>query len=93
MTDERVAELMRYCRENLCTPDGSRTCLLCQYEPEPGETVAVGTFVPFGAFNQRIGGQPDKTRLVFYVLCEDCNERGDRDERVEEKILSALEVQ
>jgi hypothetical protein len=27
------------------------------------------------------------------VLCEDCYERGDRNERVEEKIFKALRVQ
>ena len=93
MTDEQVAEVMRYCQTNLCAPDGSRTCLLCHHEPEIGETVAVGTFIPYGQFNQRIGGKPGKTRLVFYVLCEDCYERGDRNERVEEKIFKALRVQ
>ena len=93
MTPERVSEVLNYCRENMCTPDGSRVCFLCDHEPDQGEDAAIGVFIPDAAHQKRVGAPPNKTRMMIYLLCGDCYERPDRNERVEDKIFATVVVQ
>ena len=91
--NKKAFELLNWCRENLCTPDGKRICLVCGHTPDCGETVAVGIFIANAKNQKRIGAPSDKERLIIYVLCEDCHALPDRNERVEDKIFAAVCVQ
>ena len=93
MTDNQFSEVLNYCRKNFCTPDGNRVCFLCGHVPQPSEDAAVGVFIPHAEHRSRFGAPPNKTRLMIYVLCGDCNTHLDRNERVEDKILSEATAQ
>jgi hypothetical protein len=92
--NQRVMELLEWCRANLCAPDGKRNCLLCGYAPSaPGEKAVFGIFIANEKAQKRIGAPPSKERLILYILCEDCNALPDRNEQVEDKIFATVCVQ
>jgi len=91
--NQKALELIKWCRENMCTPDGKRICLVCGHVPTAGEHAVVGVFIADEKNQQRIGAPRDKQRLVIYMLCDDCYELPDRNEPVEDKIFAVVSVQ
>jgi hypothetical protein len=91
--NEKGLDLLKWCRENVCTPDGKRICLICGHKPEAGESTAVCVFIPDEKYQKRIGAPLNKERVVIYLLCEECLALPNRNERVEEKIFRAASVQ
>jgi hypothetical protein len=91
--NQKVLEMLKWCRENMCTPDGKRICLVCGHVPTGTEHAAVGVFIADEKHQKRIGAPRDKERLVIYLLCEDCYALPDRNERVEDKIFAVASVQ
>lgn len=89
--NRKALELIKWCRENMCTPDGKRICLVCGHVPTGHGYF--GVFVADEKNQKRIGAPRDKERLVLYLLREDCYELPDRNERVEDKIFTAVSVQ
>lgn len=77
----------------MCTPDGRRVCFLCGHEPGPGECAVVGVFIADEAHQKRVGAPPNKTRMMIYLLCADCHEHPERNQRVQEKIFAEVTVQ
>lgn len=90
---DQVAEILEYCRENMCMPDEKRVCFVCGRVPESGEQAAVGVFIADEAHQRRLGAPSNKTRLMIYLVCGDCYELPDRNERVEQKIFAVAGVQ
>ena len=82
--------LLAWCRRNGTTPDGNRKCILCSREVSSGGRV--GVFVADEESQRRLGAPKGKARVVIYLLCKNCWEVKDRDDRVEEKIFGAWQV-
>lgn len=92
--NKRCMELLEWCRANVCTPDGKRVCLLCKYDHTiPGEQAVLGIFIANENAQKRIGAPAGKERLIIYVLCVDCHELPDRNERVEKNVFATVGVQ
>jgi hypothetical protein len=91
--NQKVMELLEWCRANLCTPDGERICLVCGHRPGPGDTAALGLFIADNKHQKRLGAPQGKERMIIYLLCEDCYALPDRNECVEDKIFATVSVQ
>jgi len=62
-------------------------CVVCGN----GDTTTAGIFQPDAEHTVAFGGRPDKTRLIFYALCEPCYDAEDRAALAEAAILRRLE--
>jgi len=91
--NKKVMKLLEWCRANMCTPDGKRVCLLCKHEPVAGEQAAIGLFFADKKHQKRLGAPHGMDRIIIYLLCDDCMDVPDRNERVEDKIFAAVNVQ
>lgn len=69
-------------------PNTVKNCLICGKLAEN-----LGTFLPDAAFQKRIGGRPDKQRVIPYGVCDVCVEDPNTPSRVEDMVLHDLQVQ
>jgi hypothetical protein len=90
---DQVSDVINYCQRNMCTPNGRRVCFLCGSFPEQCEEAAVGVFIADEAHQKRVGAPLNKTRLMIYLLCEECNGLHDRNTRVQGKIFAEVTFQ
>jgi hypothetical protein len=58
-------------------------CVVCG----SNQTSTTGIFQPDAKHRVAFGGRPDKTRLIFYALCEPCYAAEGRNEAAEAAIL------
>jgi hypothetical protein len=91
--NQKIFELLNWCRENMCTPDGKRVCLLCARELSGDPRGVLGHWEANEEAQKRIGAPPGKTRIILYMLCEGCYELPDVVEIVDKKLLASLSVQ
>ena len=91
--NQRIFELLNWCREHMCTPDGKRVCFLCSRDLSHDSHAVLGHYEADEETQKRIGAPPGKTRLLIYMLCEGCYELPDLVDSVDKKILTELSVQ
>jgi len=91
--NQKIFEMLTWCRENMCTPDGKRICLLCGRDLSGDTHAILGHWEANEETQKRIGAPSGKTRIVVYMLCEGCYELSDVTERADKRLLERLSVQ